>query len=348
MRKLTTEEFIKRANKIHKNKYNYSKTEYINSLTKVCIICPEHGEFWQTPNGHLSGKGCSKCSCNTLLTTEQFIQNAKKIHGDKYDYSKVEYINNSKEVIIICPIHGEFKQIARNHISGSGCPKCGKISMSLKQSYTLSEFINISNKIHNNKYDYSNVEYNGINKKVTIFCPEHGEFKQTPSAHINNKQGCPKCGFDKISNSKKLTTEDFISKANKIHKNIYNYSNVIYSDYNTPIDIICIKHGIFKQTPDAHLQGKGCPNCGHSISMHESEIVSFLKEKLCTEINIRNRDIIRPYELDIVLPEYKLAIEYNGLRWHSNKFKNNKNYHLNKLNLCIEKGYKLIQIFQEE
>ena len=123
------ERFIQRANAIHNNKYDYSKVNYKDCNTKVCIICPEHGEFWQTPKQHLKGYGCKKCasalsSSKRSSTKEDFIERAKLVHGDKYDYSKVEYVNNSTPVCIICPTHGEFYQSPKSHLNGSGCPKC--------------------------------------------------------------------------------------------------------------------------------------------------------------------------------------------------------------------------------
>ena len=123
-KKLTKEEFIKKANKVHESKYNYDNVDYVNSRTKVCIICPKHGEFWQTPSSHLRGNGCSKCTCNYVPTTEEWIASTRKVHGDKYDYSKVEYINANTKVCIICPEHGEFWQTPTNHLEGKGCPKC--------------------------------------------------------------------------------------------------------------------------------------------------------------------------------------------------------------------------------
>lgn len=127
MRRKTTEEFIERARKVHGEKYDYSKVKYVNNCTKVCIICPEHGEFWQTPNDHLSGRGCPKCALEKFRSnTEEFIEEAKKIHGDKYDYSKVNYINNYTKVCIICPEHGEFWQTPSNHLSGRGCSICSE------------------------------------------------------------------------------------------------------------------------------------------------------------------------------------------------------------------------------
>lgn len=128
---LTTEQFIEKAKNIHGNKYDYSKTEYVNAEKKVCIICPEHGEFWQRPANHLSGKGCPVCGeikrkAGIKLTTEQFIERAKKIHGDKYDYSKVNYIDTTTKVCIICPEHGEFWQKPYAHLNGHGCPGCAE------------------------------------------------------------------------------------------------------------------------------------------------------------------------------------------------------------------------------
>lgn len=128
-RKLTTQEFIEKANYVHKGRYNYSNSNYIKSSDKICIICQEHGEFWQTPNNHLKGQGCPKCkhelqSKKMTYNTQQFIDKANSIHYEKYDYSKSIYIGNKQPIIIICPVHGEFTQTPHDHLSGCGCPKC--------------------------------------------------------------------------------------------------------------------------------------------------------------------------------------------------------------------------------
>lgn len=130
-KRLTTDEFIRRAIEKHGDKYDYSKVEYINAQTKVCIICKEHGEFWQRASEHLNGCGCKLCgnisSCNKQKkSNETFITEAKKVHGDKYDYSKTQYIQSNKNVTITCPIHGDFSQRASAHLSGQGCPQCGE------------------------------------------------------------------------------------------------------------------------------------------------------------------------------------------------------------------------------
>jgi rubrerythrin len=212
MKKLTTEEFIEKAIKIHGNTYDYSKVEYVNSQTKVCIICPKHGEFWQTSTAHLYNKqSCPLCNGGSLLNTTSFILKAEIKHDNKYDYSKVEYVGNDKKVCIICPEHGEFWQKPRIHLEGFGCRKCNVEFRKKKMVKTIFKFIKEANIIHNNKYDYSKASYKNAKTKVCIICPEHGEFWQTPIGHINNKQGCPICYKSKLENEVSI----FLS-ANKI------------------------------------------------------------------------------------------------------------------------------------
>ena len=179
MKKLTLKDFINKANLIHNNKYDYSKVEYVNSSTKVCIICPKHGEFWQTPHHHLNGHGCSKCRNENngdrrRGNVKEFIEKANKIHKNKYDYSKVEYINSYAKVCIICPEHGEFWQSPYVHIQGHECPECAKIKRAKNNKHSIDEFIQKSKLIHGDKYDYSKVEYINSHTKVCIICPEHG------------------------------------------------------------------------------------------------------------------------------------------------------------------------------
>ena len=144
-KKITTEDFIENARKVHSDKYDYSLTNYISAKTKVKIICPVHGVFEQTPCGHLSGRGCKKCSGKNKLTTEEFIDQARKVHGDKYDYSLVNYVNCRTKVKIICPIHGVFEQTPQSHLKGNGCKYCKNYSAE-KDIYTLLDKLNIKYK----------------------------------------------------------------------------------------------------------------------------------------------------------------------------------------------------------
>jgi predicted nucleic acid-binding Zn-ribbon protein len=253
MKKKTKEQFITEAQKVHGDKYDYSKVEYVNAKTKVCIICPIHGEFYQTPDHHLRAYGCPDCGDNNKkLTTEQFIEKSIEKHGNKYDYSKVNYVNGKTKVCIICHIHGEFYQRPDHHLGGQGCPDCGE------NKKTTEDFIKEVIEIHGNKYDYSKVEYVNTKTKICIICPEHGEFYQTPENHLQGK-GCSDCG-----GTKKKTTEEFIEKSKEVHGDKYDYSKVEYVNGKTKVCIICPEHGEFCQTPENHLTGYGCPDCGGS------------------------------------------------------------------------------------
>lgn len=190
-------EFADKANKIHNGKYDYSKVEYIKTSEKVCVICPEHGEFWITPNSHLNGSGCRLCAIRDnhdakRKSVEQFISESKNVHGDKYDYSKVKYVNSKTKVCIICPEHGEFWQSPLKHLIGQGCPKCGIEKVANGQRFDTDTFIKRAKEVHGDKYDYSKVEYKGYDKPVCIICPEHGEFWQTPDSHLQGS-GCQRC-----------------------------------------------------------------------------------------------------------------------------------------------------------
>jgi len=196
----TTKDFINEAMTVHGERYDYSLVEYINSKSKVCIICPDHGEFWQTPTGHLSGKGCEKCGIkkrSDIIRTsvDDFVYKSNKRHDHKYDYSLVYFYTTLDKVTIICPLHGEFIQVANDHLRGNGCEKCGTIKQHKSIAMNTNEFINKAKLIHGDRYDYSLVDYVNNGTKVIIICPDHGEFTQRPHGHIQTSlaNGCPKC-----------------------------------------------------------------------------------------------------------------------------------------------------------
>jgi Zn finger protein HypA/HybF involved in hydrogenase expression len=185
----TTEAFVLKARTIHGTTYDYSKASYVDNSTKVEIICSEHGSFWKTPANHLKGQGCPECArIEARLGLEAFILRANEVHGGKYDYTLVQYVTADKDVIIKCEKHGLFSQTPHSHLKGRGCPECAIES----RSSNLSAFILKAQSAHGDKYDYSAVDYRHCEKKVKIFCSEHGEFMQTPANHLQ-KSGCPKC-----------------------------------------------------------------------------------------------------------------------------------------------------------
>ena len=199
--KRTIEEFIKDSNKIHSNKYDYSKSIYTNNKCKLIIICPIHGEFLQTPNDHLSGKGCKKCQYDKLkenkkYTKEKFIKIANILHKNKYNYSLINYKNSLTKIKILCPIHGEFLQTPSSHLSGNGCRLCQYEIFGNVRRKKLKDFIKQAKIIHGDKYDYSGCVYKNRKTLISIKCKKHGYFKQTPADHLK-KHGCPKCNESK-------------------------------------------------------------------------------------------------------------------------------------------------------
>lgn len=309
----TLKEFTNRANLTHQNKYDYSLVEYKNANTKVKIICPTHGAFEQTPSSHLNKIGCSKCSGNKKRTTEEFIIKSNIIHNNKYDYSLTKYINNGIKVKITCPIHGIFEQIPRDHIRGVGCAKCAYETKAAKRTFSTEKFIEKANAIHNNKYDYSLVEYKKSNTKVKIICLIHGVFEQTPQAHLNNEQGCSKCGTDRAAFSHTYSLQEFLLKANKTHGCKYDYSLVNYTNSNSKIKIICKKHGIFKQNPSSHLNGIGCPNCNSSKGeMLVKKCLDENKINYIQQYKFKDCKFKRSLPFDFYLPELNICIEYDG------------------------------------
>ena len=248
------------------------------------------------------------------LTTEEFIKKAKSVHGDKYDYSKTIYTMAKNKLIIICSKHGAFEQIANSHIKQKyGCRKCGTINCISKQSLNESDIIEKAKLIHGNKYNYSLVNYKGIKTKIKIICKTHGEFLITPDNHIHRKGGCPICKYELVSKLQTSDVNTFIIKAKEKHFNKYDYSSVVYNGCKEKIKIICPSHGIFKQTPDKHVQGDGCPKCNSSKG--EIEIEQYLiKNRIDykSQYKFKNCININPLPFDFYLPDYNMCIEFNG------------------------------------
>ncbi len=348
----TTENFIKKAHKVHGDKYDYSKVHYVNAITKVTIRCPEHGEFEQAPSKHLSGHNCPKCSGRYVPTTKEWIASGRKVHGDKYDYSKVNYVNSKTKVCIICPKHGEFEQNPIEHILGCDCPKCSIEKNRKNHTSTKENFIKKANENHNGKYDYSKVHYVNSKTKVCIICPEHGEFWQIPSSHTQGA-GCPICANEANGKSKRLSLSDFITKARKVHGNKYDYSKVHYVDAFTKITIRCPKHGNFEQTPHDHAKGSGCQKC--NLSHLERSMMNYLDEVGITYDYQKRFKWLGLQSLDFYLPDYNVGIECQGeqhffpvdfakkgVEWACKNFERTISLDKRKKVLCEEHGIKLL------
>ena len=351
MKKLNTEIFITRAQKVQGNKYDYSEVSYINNHSKVIIICKLHGQFLQRPHDHLQGQGCPTCgnnaqACKKSKTLDTFITDAQKIHGNLYDYSKVNYINDCTKVNILCKLHGPFLQIPGDHLHKNGCPTCAGC-----QRKTTEMFIFEAHAMHGGLYGYTMVEYKSAHKKVIIDCELHGPFLQSPSKHLHG-QGCPIC-----SNNLTKTTNIFVMGAQNVHGNIYDYSKVKYINDRTKVSIICKLHGGFTQKPNKHLSGQGCPIC--NCSKGEKQVAQVLDS-----LNIKyQREFSFPdllgdflplrFDFAVVRPKKLIClIEYDGPQHFKHlknfilleKFKTLQKYDKLKNKYCKQHNIKLIRI----
>jgi hypothetical protein len=250
------------------------------------------------------------------LNLNVFVERAREIHGDKYDYSQSEYTGMLEKIKIICPEHGEFWQTPANHLKGKGCPTCGHIlTWNKRGRINTDKVIELFKEIHGDKYDYSKVQYRDMKTKVCIICPLHGEFWQSPEKHIKRGFGCPKCGVIKRSQNKILSIDDFIEKARTIHGDKYDYSKVEYINSHTKVCIICPEHGEFWQTPNKYLSGNECPECNDRKNKHECKLWRNLQEKYANENIIHeyhNKEILGRKSIDIYFPGRKIGIEYQG------------------------------------
>ena len=322
---MTKEEFLERARAKHGDKYTYVDLpdEFVAKSTTIKAICPKHGLFEQNARTHYRQSGCRECGNEKALEaskddTDIFIIKAKSVHGDKYDYSRVNYVDNDTPVEIICPIHGVFKKTPHDHKRGKGCPHCSRESAGEKRKMTFEEFHERAVEIWGDAYDYSKVDLDNRDEKgrVCVICPKHGEFFVKPERHIfkKNPRGCRECGYERNGDTFRKSFEDFVKDARVIHGDKYIYDDFVYVNSGTKGNIICPIHGPFPMTPNAHLsQRQGCPVC--ACSKLELEVMNFLDKNGVKYIHECDKDTFQwldKQHLDIYLPDYNVAIECQG------------------------------------
>jgi len=295
------------------------------------------------------------------IDTQEFIRRSRLVHGDKYDYSKTNYVRAKDKVCIICPKHGEFWQFPFNHFyNGGGCKKCAMEALTSNKPKTLEQFISDARNVHGDKYDYSKVEYKDSKTKVCIICPKHGEFWQTPDAHINFKCGCQKCKSEKIKAIKNKGIKKFIEDARAVHGDKYDYSKVEYINTHEKVCIICPTHGEFWQEAKLHINGCGCPSCVNS--MLENSVETALRENnIQFELRkyhpwLLNENTNYHLTLDFFLPTLNTAIECQGEQHFvpidyfggQESFENTVKRDKLKKKLCDENGISLLYYMDEK
>lgn len=330
---MTQEEFITKSKEKFGNYYDYSKIDYQNCKKKIILICPKHGEFLQTPEEHLKCKiPCPRCG-RRIMDNQAFLEVAKEVHGDKYDYSKIgEITKSSQKITIVCTEHGDFEQTVNSHLNGRGCPICAGKKFSLKN------FIKKANQIWNNKYDYSKTKYRGYGATLVITCPKHGDFEQLPNNHLKGECGCLQCrgkekDFEKIS-----STETLIKKAKAKFGDKFDYSKTQFTNSREKIIVTCPVHGDFSTLPYQFLQNNfGCPQCNDNRKSHGElliqNILTKYNIKYRCEVPITTKEIIKKsnqirVDFLLVYNNFKYIIEYNG----EQHYKYNSYMHNNDIN----------------
>ena len=293
---------IKQLEQKHGNLYDYSLVNTIETREYIDVICKKdnHGVFKIKLNNHKYGQRCPKCVGGVKKDdTVSIIEKFKAKWGDKYDYSKVNYVNSKTNIVIICPEHGEVSQTPESHLNSSfGCRYC---SGNVKK--TTSEIIKDFKKVHGEKYDYSKVNYKNAKEKVTIICKVkgHGEFQMQANSHIGGNN-CPKC-----VGGVKLNWNDYLKRIKEVHGDKYSYDLVKRNpSANDNINIKCPIHGKFTQRLNHHINGSGCPVCNRGWS--SEHIISFIN-------NIENKDLLEmdPVELNMLISQGKLPKEFEEL-----------------------------------
>lgn len=313
----TTEDIIKSFKEKHGAKYDYSLVEYKSNSDKVAIICPEHGIFYQTPRNHKNGVNCPICAKHQVANNHRsnwydVLSLFRKRHGNKFDYSKSNFVAKNKPITIICPVHGEFDSTPNAHLKSIfGCGKCFGRNKTTED--IVEEFVNV----HGQKYDYSEVEFKGVKTDVKIKCKKHGVFYQTPENHILDKKGCYLCGRENSSINNTKKQHDVIKKFVEVHGTEYDYSLVEYKKMKKNVKIICKTHGEFLQSPASHISGRGCPICKSSQGEKKinstllSMAISFKRQQSFEWTRSNNNGF---YKYDFYLPEHNLIIEYHGIQ----------------------------------
>lgn len=348
--KLSTEEktteFIRKAIIVHGDKYDYSKVVYINTRTKVIIICKVHNhEFLVTPHNHLLGTNCPICGeinrkINVSRTYGEIIDLSNKIHNNAYLYKEVDDYNvkmtSYEKIEIYCPKCNKwFIQNVNSHISKHGCPHCHNIqNYKYHHIKTYNDVIEYSKKLYNNKYIYNTqVDLNKKilkSDKISYWCPDCNKiFTQKIIHHID---GHCHCYCARRTKKKIITTikvpkqygtpyKDIINLANKIHDNKYQYDNSILPDTfiknKDILNIYCPKcKEWFKQQKVVHINMKGgCPIC--KSSRGELVINNYLKDKnidFITQKKFPDCKLIRVLKFDFYLPDYNMCIEFDGIQ----------------------------------
>ena len=322
------DEFVRDAYKVHGKRYDYTKSNYEGSHTKIIITCRENGQ------------GCPECGLEIVRETgrkkrgipcirngkvwtqESFILECTKVHDGKYDYSRTIFTTTNNTIVAECPIHGEFEQMAYDHVRGRGCERCGRSEIGLARRMSFDQWKIIADQTHNHAYTYDKSSYTTSKGKVRIKCSKHGWFEQSAGMHAYAGHGCEDCGNERISSARTRTLDQLIKQARSVHGDAYDYSqiksdpisnNVIYDSLGK-VPINCKEHGTFSIAANNHIHlQQGCPQCaatkGESRVRQYLELNQFDYIFQWSEHDCRDKGKLR---FDFYVPDIHTVIEFDG------------------------------------
>lgn len=391
--KKTTARFIEEAVAVHGNRYDYSKVDYVNQRTKIVIICPVHGVFSQTPKNHLNGQGCPECGKDYAKhyhknNYQNLLDWVKKEYDENqwsFPHIKQEYENHLSSITIhcnkcgyefqqraidfkryhhnncpncrkikhteqkivdnthVCPIHGEF------YSTTGECPQCRQELHYKQVQQEILDKLNEWNVLKTVEVDLSNVK--SKNDKFPCRCKICGYtfYRKKEQFRYIKHEVCPQCTLTKLSKERTKTTEEFIEEVKSLYgDDTFDFTETVYEASDKKVTLKCNKCGrSFTKEANSLLQGKGCPHHRRNKSKGEEELIEFIRSLNVGEVLTNDRMLLDGYELDVYVPDKKIAIEYDGLYWHSECVKPN-DYHINKTKACEAKGVHLIHIFEDE
>ena len=351
MKKLTLEEFKDKVSNVWGDAYSVISNTYEGSKKDMVFDCKKHGEFVRTPNAFIDKKcGCPQCGPGSggknKLAPETVLAKLKlKFPTFEFPEFLESYKDTQCKIRVVCPTHGEFSiRPASLRLAKGGCPSCNIEEGIAARTYTRENYIAKAISRHGARYDYSKLKYKNSREKVEIICPEHGSFFQDANIHL--MFGCFQCGISRRNTAAKISFAEFVTRARAVHGQRYQYKESDYLHMVKPVGITCTIHGKFKQVGTDHIHSEaGCPKCGNQMSKGELELKEYL-----TEIGVEhvaNYKYSGRKEVDVFIPSLNIAIEYDGLPWHSTKFRTRAEQ-TGKAKELATLGIKLIRVFEDE
>lgn len=303
---------IQRLREANADRYDYTRAVYSGAQGQLIVTCRVHGHFKISAAGHLRGQGCREC--RAIEETSARVARFRRIHGDRFDYSRVQ--GGGRLVEIVCRLHGSFHQRPDAHrASEHPCPTCRAEAATLDSKDWIARFT----ERHGNRFDYSTVDYRGSGHEITILCPVHGAISMRPDAHLISDSGCRQCG----NFSRRLTLDEVLSRFKAMHAaGQYTYERLGFTTTKDKVTVTCSAHGDFVIGANSHLNGNGCKKCtGSGTSFPESTWMDAIEVALGVPVQrgLKIDGLLRTTVDGLVQTRSGIfvVVEYDGQYWHS-------------------------------